>query len=385
MNEALQRAIELFDMESYVEETFNPIRRVVSNQDEIQVNCFAPSGCGSDFKQHLYVNITKKRWYCHKCGYGDSRQQFGSGSLVRFMADAEGVRYAVIVERLLGIVVPTPDEDLTEYLVRAFAEQAELEEEQAPKVITLPKEIYLLRETGRTATTYREYALNRGFTLADLTALDMRYVVKYAFPLKEGENKDKRRFEWKWRVVFPIVDLEGNYRSAVGRSITTKQENAWAAWPNSDIRDLVWPLGHWEDHGGLWVPMKLQSNVAVLVEGVPDAHAVNTLTEHQAFCTFGKKISNLQMGLLSQLGVEQIILAWDCDAKEQIKRAVEKLAGRFEVFVFPFRAAGWQAFDFGDVLARKMDDPDCAQQILVEELACPLPVESPEYCAWVFE
>jgi hypothetical protein len=372
----LRRAIDRFDLETYVEETFDH-RKVVSNQEEFQVNCFSPNGCaGSDYHRHLYINVVKKRWVCFKCGYGDHREQPGTSNLVQFLADSEGEHKAVIINRLLNTVVPTPSEDLSGALAKAFEEQGQ-EPDKEQRIITFPREVYPLREIGSSSINYRKYILNRGFTLTDLAALDTRYVIKYVFPKEEGQ---KRSFEWKWRVVFPIYDLEGNCRSAVGRSITKKQENAWANWPNSDIRDVIWPLGHWDD--GVWVPLE-RCPVVVLVEGVMDAHAVNTLTGFQALCTFGKKLSTPQMDLLSDLGVETVVLAWDRDAKSQIRHAVKRLSGRFEVFVFPFRAQGWRDFDFGDVLARTMDDHENAARILTAELNDPLSVESPEFCAWV--
>jgi hypothetical protein len=370
----LRRAIELFDLETYVEETFD-YRKVVSNHEEYQINCFSDECGGSDYHRHLYINVDKKRWVCFKCGYGDHREQPGTSSLVRFLADAEGEHKAVIINRLLNIVVPTPSTDLREVLAKAFEDQEE--EVQEKRVISFPKQIYKLRDVGSASTSYRNYILNRGFTLTDLAALDTRYVVKYAFPLKEGQ---KRSFEWKWRVVFPVYDLEGECRSAVGRSITKKQENAWANWPDSDIRDVVWPLGHWD--GGKWVPLQ-HCRCVVLTEGVMDAHAVNSLTDLRALCTFGKKLSDPQMDLLTDVGAERIILAWDRDAKSQIRRAVKRLSKRFEVFVFPFRAPGWRDFDFGDVLARTMDDHKQAADIMADELYHPLSVESPEFCSWV--
>ena len=208
----LHRAIELFDLETYVEETFD-FRRVVSNQVEIQINCISPNGCGgSDYHRHLYVNVDKKRWCCHKCGYGDGKEQPGTGNLIQFLADAEGEHKSVIINRLLNTVVPTPSEDLGDALAKAFEDQDQ-ERTKEERIITFPKEIYPLRDIGSASTNYRKYILNRGFTLTDLAALDTRYVIKYAFPLREGQ---KRSFEWKWRVVFPIYDLGGNCRSAVG-------------------------------------------------------------------------------------------------------------------------------------------------------------------------
>lgn len=369
----LRRAIDLFDLETYIEETFH-YRKVVSNQEEYQINCFSPNGCnGSDYKRHLYVNVDKKRWVCFRCGYGDHREQPGTSNLIQFLADAEDVHKAVIINRLLNLVVPTPSTDLRELLTNALEPTVE---ERQKRIIDFPKEIYLLRSTGRLSKNYRKYILNRGFTLTDLAELDTRYVIKYVFPKEEGQ---KRTFEWKWRVVFPVYDLEGRCRSAVGRSITAKQKNAWANWPNSDIRDVVWPLGHWDN--SKWVPLQKCRSV-VLTEGVMDAHAVNTLTEHRALCTFGKKLSQPQMDLLMDIGAERVILAWDRDAKSQIRRAVRRLSSCFEVFVFPFRSQGWRNFDFGDVLEGTMDDPQVAVDALVQELANPLSIESPAFCAW---
>jgi hypothetical protein len=340
----------------------------------MQINCFSPGGCGgTDYNQHLYVNVAKKQWYCHKCGYGDSRQQFGSGSLVRFIADAEKKPFSVIIERLLGTVVPTPDEDLAEYLQRAFNPQPE--EVEGPRKIKLSGATKKLR--AGTGGPYRDYVFQRGFTDVDLILFDVRYIIRHEFFKKENGKP----FEWKWRVVFPIPDIEGKVRSAVGRSITPKQENAWSAWPNADTKDLLWPLGTW-DSTSMWRPYSMVKKV-VLTEGVFDAHAVNSLTFDFSLCTFGKKISDDQIELLTQLGVEEVVLAWDMDAKEQIKRAVGKLNGRFDVFVFPFEDFGWKEFDFGDVLAKRMEDHVAARKVLINELSRPISTDSLEYCSWI--
>jgi hypothetical protein len=220
----------------------------------------------------------------------------------------------------------------------------------------------------------------RGFTDIDLILFDVRYIVKHEFFKKENGKP----FEWKWRVVFPIPDTKGNIRSAVGRSITPKQENAWSAWPNADTKDLLWPLGSWTKNGKwkVWSPHEFKK--VILTEGIFDAHAVNVLTPNMSLCTFGKKISDDQMELLSQLGVKEVVLAWDMDAKEQIKRAVGKLNGRFDnVFVFPFRHSGWKEFDFGDVLAKKMVDHAAAREILIDELSHLINTNSLEYCSWI--
>lgn len=378
INRNLSKAIDRFDLETYVEETFTIQRRVLSNQSEIHVNCFAPNGCaGSDYKQHLYINVETKRWYCHKCGFGNSQEQPGTNSLVHFLSVLEGVPPVVIVERLLDTVEPTTDEDLYETLIRMFYEDPEPDPE--PRILDLPRTVQPLRARGITSAKYYKYITERGFSLADLESLDVRFVVKHPFPRREGQ---KREFAWKWRVVFPIYDLEGRCRSAVGRSITDKQEFNWAAWPEHDTRDLLWPLGHWKLDK--WVPISDVSTL-VLTEGVPDAHAVNRLTSFRSLCTFGKKISEPQMDLISQIGIKKIILAWDRDAKVQIRRAVKKLSTRFEVAVFPFLSKGWHEFDFGDVLAGRMNDQKQATQLMVEELNNSISAESPEYCAWVID
>lgn len=377
MKRDLAKAVEHFNLEEYIEDNFSSARRVNSNQEEIQINCFAPGGCGgSDRHRHLYVNVTKKQWYCHKCGYGDSRQQSGTGSLVRFIADAEKKPYSAVIEMLLGMVVPTPDENLTDYLLRAFNPHLVEPKKITNKYIELPAEVKKL--TPHSKGNYLGFAIARGVDYLDLTMHDIRYVEHYQFPQEEGEKP----FAWRWRVIFPVFDLEGKMRTAVGRTISKKEKYAWAAWPGSEPAENLWPLGFWSPYKNEWTPCDYRDEHVVLTEGVFDAHAVNSLTSYYSVCTFGKKISDDQIQLLQKAGVERVILAWDKNAKTQIERAVKKLSGRFKLSVFPFESNLWDDYDFGDML---LSNSKKFHSEFTHELDHSIPTDSPEYLAWLFK
>jgi hypothetical protein len=223
--------------------------------------------------------------------------------------------------------------------------------------------------TSRAAQPFFKYTNSRGLKVSHLREHDVRFCLSSQFKL------------WKGRVIFPIRDLEGNVRSAVGRAISEKREVRWAVWPKSDVQKLMWPLGKMSA-GGEWQPLRdLKPDRIVLTEGIADALGIIVVGGYFSLCTFGKKISHDQLALLQDLSPSEVVLAWDWEARTKMVKMVDRLRGRFDlVSVFPFRNPFWQTHDFGNLL--QMDKRESVN-LIVPELVHRVQVDSGEFLAWV--
>jgi len=357
----LQRACTLFDLEKYVNQTFHKIR---PSGDELRINCFH---CG-DTKQHLWVNIVKRRWICYKCGYGDPRQQEGTGWLPRFIADAEGIPIVEVCKRLLERVELTPADELGDLLINAFAPDPN---KISAGALKLPPSFVPVRKGGSTAVAYH-YGLRRGL---EEGSLQFRFDVRSC--------SDVRQRLWKNRLIFPVRDLDGWVRSAIGRDITGKAKATWQVWPRTDIQSLLWPLYWFEKINGVnggtsSVSLRdMNPQHIVLVEGIFDWVGVEG-AGFPALATFGKKLSQQQVAVLQELGLQEVTLAWDWDAQDKMVKLVDRLRGRFnKVYVFSFLNSIWKDRDFGDI-------PGCKdlQDIFVDEMKHRILVDSYQFLEW---
>jgi hypothetical protein len=383
MYERLQKAIDNFDLAEYLEEHFSDIKEAAGGV-EYRLNCFSPKGCcGSDTDHKLYVNVDEKRWICFKCGYG-TKEQRGTGYLVRFIADVEGIPPALIRHRLSKTVHPTPSEHFEDLLRDLFlkAESPSAKSECEETVIKLPHVFYPLREpVGTLNKHYLDYIKERGLEDTHLGAWDVRFCHKTL----TTELKP-----WTARIIFPIRDLEGRVRSAVGRAFPGKrQRQKWINWPDSDLSHMLWPLGYIgkDDKWYTFSSSLYSERRVVLTEGIFDALAVNfgAMDTHYftGLCTFGKKISEGQIDLLRNLKVKDVILAWDKDAKKASKRAVETLKEDFSVSVFPYNSPIWNHYDLGDTISLAKGPIPIKDGIVEEELKQAIPVESSLYLSWL--
>lgn len=367
----LQQAIDRFNLAEYLEEQFVDIRYAAGGE-EYRLHCFSPNGCnGGDYNHKLYVNVEKKRWICFKCGYGTSTQP-GTGFLIRFMADVEGLHPAVIRNRLLNLVEPTPEDDLNDLIRGMFTQvdggmaSSHLPPKE-PDPITMPVEFRRLELDGRgvTAAPYRKYLKARGIANRYGRLYDIRFC-----PTSFDQ--------WTGRIIFPIIDEKGDYRSAVGRTLKQNRNRTekWVNWPDTELAHFLWPMFQ---RGGLG-PLHWGDRV-LLVEGIFDAIAarVHNDTNCTVRCTFGKKISDKQIEVLKQHSVQKLILAWDPKEKPAMQKAARRLTDEgFSVSVFPYRRANWHRYDIGDALCNSW-----VQKAFVSEIRQCIPFESHEFLAWL--
>lgn len=373
MYSRIQKAIEDFDLREYVEEVFEDVIPA-NNNEELRINCFAPNGCAKgDNKHKLYVNPGKKCWICFKCNYG-TNQQPGTNSLVRFIADAEGISPIMVRHRLARAVHPSPPEELADLLQNLFEPTPDLPRPEQ-QVITLPHTFYPLTEavgaSGKAALTY---AKSRGLTSGELIWYNTRYR-----PITSSCGEK----QWDGRIIFPIYDLGGRLRSASGRLFTTNHASKprWWHWPNSDLDQLLWPLRTGYPHRNF-------GSHIVLTEGIFDALAVNQLSDQQALCTFGHKLSQGQIEILQEIGTRSVTLAWDRDSKQAMINAATNLEMHgITTKLIPFiHDSFWTTCDLGTTITKCMSwSQDEMQTILLDELANPLSCHSPEFMRWVIQ
>lgn len=372
----LKKAIERFDLEAYIEATFDKV--IPSGSSELRVDCFSPEGCsGGDTKAHLWINIHKKAWICYKCGYGDHDVQKGTGWIPRFIADAEGLPLHLAIRRVLDVADPTPEENLEELLNRLFDGDEESVEDEEPPVMKMPRQFHRLSEArGISSKKFHEYAKSRGFTQDLIHEHDIRYCVSPILSLPQ-----KYRSTFVDRIVWPVYDSENVLRSAVARDVTGRSNRPkWVNWPDTEPSWFLWPMGGYDEDRD-WLPTPLEETV-VLTEGIINAYAVEKLTPYAARACFGKKISNEQIDLLLNGGVKEVILAWDFDAKDKMIKAQRRLSPMFEVKLFPYRHPAWQTnLDFGDAL----DKNSPVHQFVVQEMRNAICPQSGEYIRWAMQ
>lgn len=206
----------------------------------------------------------------------------------------------------------------------SFMNDSEIEIDDELSVVEMP-ECY-------TETNKNLYLERRGYT-----ARDYKY-----FPVGTTRGMN---FKFDDYVIFPIVD-NGDYVGYVSRHTWDKTDiddyNKKAKrtgkyqimrYKNSTENDFVKLLYNYDS------VIEDETDTVILVEGVFDVIALtrtlNLYDNHSiaVVATFGKKVSDTQIYKLQSKGVKTIIIGYDGDAVEAIKRTGEMLNEYFEVFV----------------------------------------------------
>lgn len=195
-----------------------------------------------------------------------------------------------------------------------------------------------------------------------------RYLRKRGFTEEDYEHfpvGTTRGFNFKFDdyVIFPIVD-NGDNVGYVARHTWDKADideyNRKARhngkfqimrYRNSTENDFVKLLYNYD------AVVDGETDTVVLVEGVFDAIALtrklNLYDNHRiAVCaTFGKKISDVQIYKLQSKGVETIVIGYDGDATEAIKKTASQLNEFFDVYIADIEdpTADFDSMDFWDV------------------------------------
>jgi DNA primase len=325
-----RRVQEDFDWDGYLHATLD-VKHTPS--EELRVCCFA---CGdNDFK--LYVNPTKRKFNCFKCGFSS-----GKYDTFDFVAKAENTPKHLAIKRLVQEYArTTPDDPM------CLIQQLDETKISEPVVITPIKTIRSLPSACKPLTSrdeqnapFWDYLISRGITEKEIKAVRFHYVPEHSCAVYD--SKRKRRGNIGRRVVVPIYGGDNSLVSWQARVIDPAYAGSdkYLSAPESELAKTFWPY------------VRPYGNHAILVEGVLDALAVRRIPETSSYATFSKKISLEQILLLKSWGVEEVTVFWDRrDARKEIVRAVPDLHMHFRK-VYVSRMTGWPAhMDAGNTLA----------------------------------
>lgn len=154
-------------------------------------------------------------------------------------------------------------------------------------------------------------------------------------------------FKFREYVIFPIID-DGDIVGYVSRHewskkrITRYNRNAKKndkyqilRYRNSsnDDNDFIKLLYNYDN------VIEDETETVILMEGIFDVinitQTLNLYDNHRvaAVCTFGKKVSDVQMYKLQKKGVQNIILGYDSDVTDTIKKVADKLDKFFDCMI----------------------------------------------------
>lgn len=249
--------------------------------------------CGKS--KHFYVNKRTQLWDCKKCG--------ATGSIYKLLKHLDKTY-------LLG----DKSVELTEQIksIRQ-ALQEELDSEQ--KIEELPKR--------NMPPGFRICVANKYLTSRNITRKDCkRYNI--------GETTVV--FKYRRYILFPIYD-NGEIRGFVGRygdKVVPRDKLRYNNSLDTDFASLLY--GYDEIISG-------DTETVIVVEGIFDMINISkhleldNCKEVKCVCTFGKKISDIQIKKLVAKNVTNIILSWDFDALKEIKSYGIELEKYFNVCV----------------------------------------------------
>lgn len=203
---------------------------------------------------------------------------------------------------------------------------------------------------------FNKYLKKRGFTEDDYEM----------FPVGTTRHLN---FKFDDYVIFPIIDT-GDIVGYVSRHTWDKSdidehnrkarhngEYQIMRYRNSTENDFVKLLYNYDS------VIEDVTDTVILVEGVFDVIALtrklNLYDNHSiaVVATFGKKISDIQIYKLQSKGVKTVVIGYDGDASEAIKRVIDQLNAYFDVYVTDiedptkdFDSMGfWEIYDAFDI------------------------------------
>lgn len=224
----------------------------------------------------------------------------------------------------------------------SFLEDEEKEIDDSLCIIEMPEDYK--------RTYFNRYLQSRGFVEEDY---------EY-FPVGTTRGMN---FKFDDYVIFPIIDT-GDIVGYISRHIWSKKDideyNRKARhsgayqilrYRNSTENDFVKLLYNYDS------VIEDETEIVIIVEGVFDVIALtrklNLYQNHSVavVATFGKKISDTQIYKLQSKGVKTIVIGYDGDAAEAIKKTGDMLIEYFDVFVADIEDSSqdFDSMEFWDV------------------------------------
>lgn len=235
--------------------------------------------CGKS--KHCYINKKTQAWDCKKCG--------ASGSIYTLLKRLNKLY-------LLGDKTVEVEDEIKS--IRQIQRETEKKDEDI-------KELPEKRMPVGFKVCCDKYLRSRGITLEDCR--------KYKI------GKTKLSFKYQDYILIPIYD-DNKIRGFLGRYGCKKVPDDKLRYKNSIDTDFSCLLYGYDDI------VEGETATVIITEGVFDKISCDKklkLYEDNAVrsvCTFGKKISNVQIKKLLNKGVSNIILSYDYDALKEIKK-----------------------------------------------------------------
>lgn len=264
-------------------------------------------------EKHFYINKHTQLFDCKKCGV--------TGSIYKLLKHLDKTY-------LLG----DKSVELTEQIKSIRQLQSESNAEQT--IEELPKRNM---PPGFRICVANKYLISRGITKKDCK----RYHI--------GETRIL--FKYRNYILFPIYDNK-EIRGFVGRysnKVVPKDKLRYNNSLDTDFASLLY--GYDEIVSG-------ETETVIIVEGIFDKISVDKKlglwddNSVKCVCTFGKKISNVQIRKLVAKNIANIVLSWDFDALKEIKSYGIELEKYFNVSVAVSR--------------NKKDIDECTQEEVID-------------------
>lgn len=290
----LQGAIQSFDLETWLAG-----HGAEGRGAELVLTCPV---CG---KRNLAVNVARRLWHCWTCEQyvvdveGKRRAVNGAGGLVKLVQLLDRVDRAQAVAKIAqGSIYSYRDVSNlpSDRLQRRYVDAIRPAEPVDPP------------EGWRPVTEVLPFMAQRQITLEDARLFGLgwcdrgRYAGRLIFPVWE----DRRLLYFQGRAMWAEVP---------GRRYL-KSLNPPAGENNAVSSELLMNLDQ-----ARWYPR------VAIVEGPTDLLRVGA----DAVCTFGKRITDAQIGRLLRAGVRAIDLMWDADAAVEMKTVAKRLNGVFDL------------------------------------------------------
>ncbi|KAA6302897.1 MAG: DNA primase [Candidatus Ordinivivax streblomastigis] len=270
--------------------------------------------CGKEGKFGVYIGKETERKktfmsHCFSCGYSTTS-----------------------LEQLLSAInrpdlILTPVADLSTPLENTLLFPLETEEEEIDDLLIIVD----LPDFYRRCFSH-EYLKSRGFVYDDYDY----------FPVGTTGRLNTKYNDY---VIFPIIDeddtvgyvarhtLSKDEIDKHNRRAKAKGEYKIMRFRNSTENDFVKLLYNYD------AVIPDETDTVILVEGIFDVIALTRKlelydnTRIAVVATFGKKISRTQIYKLQKKGIETIVIGYDGDAVDAIKKTAEELQNYFEVFI----------------------------------------------------
>lgn len=290
----LKDALEQIDLELWLEQ-YAEIKS--AGRDEIKIR---DCPMCSDDRYKLYVNTTKFVWICHHCSWG---LYLNDASIL--LSEVSGRPLFDVRKEILKAVKPAPGASFADALTQLLVDDQEDYKLQELEEVLLPGHPLADGVVGRQVTSYAEA---RGLSSTWTCYLKMRMAAKL------------RNYAGPW-LIFPVY-FHHTPVGWQGRRVKGKVEPKYVS--SDEISDWVWPID------GIFLQRLRASKEVTIVEGVFDALGA-WKADCPAVCTFGKKVSQRQIGLLHRLGIDRVNIGWDPTATKEIEKEAKRLARSFDV------------------------------------------------------